>query len=466
MKTKSARTKMKGALTVFLCSVLVLLAAACGNGGDNGKASPSVGSAAASSEPAAESSAPMDKEPVTITFTTFNAWWASGNIQKAIELYQAETGNKVDAQIFPDDQFVNIINTKLASGDTPDVFAIWPNVTNFNKDQLEPLDGPWTEKIDLERAKKFGYASIEDGKYYSAPYGANSIQGLIYNKDLFQQAGISGPFKTYQEFLDACEALKKIGVTPLVLSNKEGWTTQILFYTGSNYLAAQDPNLAMELATNKAKPSEKPALIDMVNRVLALRDKDYTNDDHLSTTIAMAEQALVEGKTAMIFGGDWLYADFDKNYKDKVDSLGMTAVNWGDDAADLGITKGGSGNGLFVPKNAKNKETAIEFIDYVMSDAVMKAMYEIVPGVNDAGIETKASSWDAEMQGLIDSGTAKATDNIIDAIRNAVPGSGIDVGDFSGAMRSLWSGKSVDSGLNEWYAEYSKLSKVKKVPGF
>lgn len=460
------KKKLKSLAVMLIVSALVLAVSACGGNKTNNVAATATPESSATVSAEAKPSEETKKDPVTLTFSTFNAWWTGGNIQEAIKLYEAETGNKIDAQIFPDDQFANVISTKLATGETPDVFAIWPAVTQFNIDHLEPLEGEWTSKIDMERAKKYSFVSLKDGKFYTAPYGPGSFQGIMYNKEVLRKAGVTPPFKTYQEFIDAIEKIKAIGVTPLTLSNKEGWTTQILVYAGSHYVVNQDPQFGADLASNKVQPKDKPGLVDLFKRVLDLKGKGYTNENDLSTTMAMAEQALAEGKTAMVFGGSWLSSDFDKNYPDQAANIGMTAVNWGDNPADLGVTKGASGFGMFVPKNAKHKAEALEFVNFIMSEKAMKAMYEVVPGVNELGIATKANAWDQEMQGMVDSGVAKATDNVFDAINNAFPGSGFVMSDFSALSKSIWVGKDLTKSLEDWYSEYAKLNKVKKIKGF
>lgn len=460
-------------MAIIAGALLMLPLAACGSNNNNESGGNASGSPAANSpsggRPAAgsaEASAPVNKDPVTLTFSTFNAWWTTGNIQAAIKLYEDKTGNKIEPQIYPDDQFLNIISTKLASGETPDVFAIYANVTLFNTDQLEPLDGTWTRRIDLETAQKNNYASMKDGKFYGAPYGASSYSGLMYNKEIFQKVGITPPLKTYQEFLDAADKIKALGVTPLTLPNKDGWTTQIVVNAGSHYLLNQDPKLGTDLASNQAKPADKPAIVDLFKRFLTLKDKGYTNKDDLSTTMAMAEQSLAEGKTAMVFGGDWLAADFDKNYSDKAADIGMTAVNWGDNAADLAASKGASGNALFIPKNSKHKQEAMDFVNFMMSEEAMQAMYDVLPGVNVLGYSTKASPWDREMQALVDTGFAQDGGGLTDAMANAFPGAGFDQGDFSSACRAIWNTGKIEAGLNDWYSEYAKLNKAKKINGF
>ena len=406
------------------------------------------------------------KTPVKLTFATFNTWWTTDNLKVAIKLFQEETGNIIDPQIYPDDQFTNIIKTKLATGDVPDLFEYNTSVKDFAPDQLDALQGLWTKKIDLKRAAINGYARVGDKNIYAAPFGPCGFQGMMYNKDVMKKAGVKLPLKTYKEFVAACIAIKKIGVTPLYLPNKDGWTAQIVVYTGSMYIPIKSPFFTRKIYTNKMQYKNEPLMVDMLKRLVDLKTKGYMNTDMASATMAMAEQALAEGKVAMVGGGNWLYADFQKNYADKASSISMTAVNWGDDASTLGVMKSGSGSGLYIPTASKNKTAAREFINFVMSDKVMKAMYEAVPGANDVGVKTKASPWDADMQGLIDNKLAINLDPFMNAIANLKPGSGFEVGDMGSFGQSLFAGKDITKVLEDLYSDGAKKNKAKGIPGF
>jgi len=385
----------------------------------------------------------------------------------AIKMYQDETGNTIEPQIYPDDQFVTVLKAKMATGDVPDVFAYNTDVTQFGKDQLLPLKGPWVSKIDKTRSVLNKYARKEDSNImYAAPYGPCNFQGIMYNKDVMKKAGVTLPLKTYTEFIAACEAIKKIGVTPLYLPNKDGWTAQILVYSGSMYIPIKEPTFAENIYSNKLKPQDDPLLLDMTKKLVDLKTKGYMNADMASATMAMAEQALAEGKVAMVGGGDWLAADFTKNYADKADSISMTGVNWGDDAADFSVYKTGSGSALYIPTDSKQKDAAAEFINFVMSDKVIKAMFEVAPGINDLGITTKANTFDLDMQALVDSDKAKVRDIFTDAVIHVNTGSGFDGGDMGLLGQSLFSGQDPAKALTEYYLGSVKKNKVKGIPNF
>jgi multiple sugar transport system substrate-binding protein len=108
------------------------------------------------------------------------------------------------------EKFLNMVQ----AGDTPDVVEMperWLGLYGAN-DQLEDL-GPymakWSDAKDLgDRARQLG--SAVGGKMYEIPYGYY-VRGLFWNTKLFQQAGLSAPPATMEEFVaDA----KKISTLP------------------------------------------------------------------------------------------------------------------------------------------------------------------------------------------------------------------------------------------------------------
>ncbi|MDG0813849.1 extracellular solute-binding protein [Cohnella rhizosphaerae] len=255
-------------------------------------------------------------------------------------------------------------------------------------------------------------------------------------------------------------------MTPLYLPNKDGWTAQILVYIGSQYVPIKEASFAEGVYTNKLQLQDSPALVDMFKRVLDFKTKGYMNDDMLSATMAMAEQALAEGKTAFVAGGNWLYTDFQSNYPDQAADISMTGVNWGDDPADFNVMKTGAGASLYIPAQSRQKEAAEDFVNFVLSERVMKAMYEVRPGANVLGYETKANPWDTEMQSLLTSGVAHDNEMFVSAIANFKVGTGFNAGDIGAAAQALFAGKDPVKALADMQSGLAKANKAKGIPGF
>lgn len=451
------KIKIKSLLAALLCCSIGVSMTGCNNDQQ---------SAASSESSSAEASKSSTTKVEKLTFATFNAWWNKENLQTGIKMYEEKTGIKIDAQIYPDDQFQNIIMAKLATSDVPDVFAFNCSLKTFGTDQLAPLTGDWVSKLDKDTAVVKGYARTGDDNIYVAPFGPCGFQGIMYNKDVLKKAGVTLPLKTYNEFVQACEKVKNIGVTPIYVPNGDAWPAQILMYGGSNFIAAQNKDFASKMFAHETNYKDSTALVDMLNRIKGFKDKGYINEDLASATVVMAEEAMINDKAAFAPAGNWLYDDYAKNYADQAEKIGMMPFNMGDDASNLGVLKTNSSNGLYIPSASKQMDAAMEFVDFIMSEDVMKAMYDKVPGANELGIDTNGSPWDIEMQGYLDSGDAVQGYMFADAIANVQPGSSFDQGDLAMAGQTLLSGKDPIAVLEELQNDSNKKNKASGLKGW
>jgi len=117
----------------------------------------------------------------------------------------------------------------LAAGETIDIFdEDMDRVTKQWGDYLLTLDSfvndnysdtggrPYLSLVNgalMNMAKDRGH-----GTYTVVPYQPFIFTGM-YNKNLFSQAGVTSPPKTWDEFLDVCAKLKDNGVTAMTIDN-------------------------------------------------------------------------------------------------------------------------------------------------------------------------------------------------------------------------------------------------------
>ncbi|MFX6949766.1 extracellular solute-binding protein, partial [Acinetobacter baumannii] len=64
---------------------------------------------------------------------------------------------------------------------------------------LVPLPDDWVRRLDQDFVAMAQAARV-GGQLYGVPTAVRSL-ALFYNKDLFRQAGIAGPPKTWEEFI-------------------------------------------------------------------------------------------------------------------------------------------------------------------------------------------------------------------------------------------------------------------------
>ena len=151
------------------------------------------------------------EEEVTIAYANFNA---SGGQEETLDaMYQAfhEEYPNITVQIETigfDDYFTQM-QTRVAGGTAPDCYEL--NIENFaayaNKGVLAELQG-----IDASGYNETALSAFHvDGKQYGVPGNFSNVV-LIYNKDLFDKAGIDYPTDewTWEDALTAAEAIRAL----------------------------------------------------------------------------------------------------------------------------------------------------------------------------------------------------------------------------------------------------------------
>ncbi|MFF3350516.1 ABC transporter substrate-binding protein [Streptomyces sp. NPDC002779] len=187
---------------------------------------------------------------MTITLEGPNQWSESGSSfgkpwEDLVASFQkAEPNIKVKTVVLPLNSFTQTISTHLASGTAPElVFSMVPHKPHM----VHPLDeylakpnpyiksGPGSEKwLDAFRSRYFvqGNPNIRnpEGKVEFVPFNLVGT-GVFYNKEAFAKAGLTAPFKTYEDLIQGCGKLKAAGYTPLAMDRSDigpEWTLRAI----------------------------------------------------------------------------------------------------------------------------------------------------------------------------------------------------------------------------------------------
>ncbi len=105
----------------------------------------------------------------------------------------------------------------LASGQGPDIFLIQNTWLSGFQDKITPV----TPDILTEQKFRSDFVDVaaadfvDQGKIYAVPLSVDTL-GLYYNKDLFNQAGITAPPATWNDFVEDVKKLTKVGGTGLI----------------------------------------------------------------------------------------------------------------------------------------------------------------------------------------------------------------------------------------------------------
>ena len=204
---------MKKIIAMLLALVMVFAFAACGKQPAAPAAAPAAEPAAPAAEPAAPAAEPAAPaaEPVTITYCNFNAnGGQEGTLDEMVAAFEAEYPNiKVEVETIAYDDYFTQMQTRVAGGTAPDCYEL--NIENFaayaNKGLLGEITGDFSG-LNATALAAFNVGGVQ----YGLPESFSNVV-LIYNKDLFDQAGVAYPDSdwTQDDLQAAAEAIRALG---------------------------------------------------------------------------------------------------------------------------------------------------------------------------------------------------------------------------------------------------------------
>ncbi|MGN8771151.1 ABC transporter substrate-binding protein [Paenibacillus barengoltzii] len=346
--------KNRKAILIFVI-VCTLMIAGCGNGGN--------AATGAENKQTENSSAAQEtaKKDVTIKMFNFKVEIAEA-LDKLTEAYEQETGVKLEVETHGGgEDYGALLKAELASGSEPEIFnnggyvALEPYM-----DRATELTGEAWVKDLIETSKM---PMTVDGKLYGMPMNIEGY-GLVYNKKLFEQAGITEEPKTLPQLKEAVEKLKAAGITPFMATN-EWWSLGIhLVNVG---LANQpDPRQFIEdVKAGKASFKDNEVFkqwLDLVDLIFNNAQKDKMTTDYASQIANFAA-----GKAAMMLQGNWTQGDIDKIDPDL--QLGVLPVPINDQQGKVLI---GVPNNYVVNSKSAHPEEAKAFLNWLVTSETGK----------------------------------------------------------------------------------------------
>ncbi len=138
-------------------------------------------------------------------------------IAEAVKAFEEQTGATVDLQFKGRKGIKEGLIPALDADQQVDMFDGAQNKSNYG-DRILCLED-LTAAADYEKdtnpvLMELSRSYYDDGKLYEIPYQMKA-NGYMYNKSLFEQAGITEAPDTWEKFLDTCQKLKDAGITPL-----------------------------------------------------------------------------------------------------------------------------------------------------------------------------------------------------------------------------------------------------------
>lgn len=172
----------------------------------------------------------------------------------------------------------------------------------------------------LEPAAVSTIKALYGGELQVLPYEYN-IEGIFYNKQLFEKHGLKVP-GTWQELQSAAAKLEAKGVQPFSASGQQGWPITRLI---SGYLyRSLGPDALEKVADGTAKLTD-PEYVKAAEEVAELGEKGYFGKGVGSIDYDTAMNQFLTGKAAMFYMGSWALANISDEQQNKIgaDTVGF-----------------------------------------------------------------------------------------------------------------------------------------------
>jgi raffinose/stachyose/melibiose transport system substrate-binding protein len=261
----------------------------------------------------------------------------------------------------------NIVKTRLATGEMADVFTYNSGslfqALNPAQNLVDLSNEPWQANV-LDSFKPT--VTAPDGTVRGAPSGTAMGGGILYNKKIYADLGLSVP-KSWAEFMANNEKIKAAGIAPVIQTFGTTWTSQ-LFVLGDFFnVQAAVPNFAEDYTNNKAKYATTPAAMKGFERQAEIFNAGYLNEDFAAATFEEGVVKVATGEGAHYPMLTFAISAIQQLAPENLDDVGFFAIP-GDDAASNGVTVWMPG-GAYIPSTTTGAEleAAKKLVAYLAS---------------------------------------------------------------------------------------------------
>lgn len=339
---------------------------------------------------------PEEQEPVTYNIVQAFNKANEGKYKVEFEAADTETHSKN-------------MKLKAEDGTLPQIFWIEGSEASEYSEAGVLMD--LTEFLDENTEIKKALGGMEaafkdDNGQIGLPYQCN-VQGIFYNKELFDKAGVSYPTDdtTYDEFVEMIKALKTSGVTPLAIGSKNSGFAMWEF---NEFLARYGWEDNIENILSGSDKFNNAELLACFEKLKGLKDAGAFPDNMATIEYFDAKQLFDGGSAAMFGTGQWDCAEFDENIGDKI------GFWWGPKFTDtqaeqniaMKVPSAPIGVSAAVADDDNLKEGVYKFLSFYYGEEAAELSYEgsIFPATNYEGVAASDSQYamNAMLEALAD----------------------------------------------------------------
>lgn len=373
--------KMKRVVAMFLVGMLTMSGLAGCSAGTNEKNQTPVDSQKKEVDKNGKEQNGKEKKEV-VNLQVWGAITEENGMQEMVDNFNATHEDiQVEYVLYTNDDAGNTkLDMNLMAGGDIDLFFSY-NDTSLQKRVVAgntlALKG-LLDANDFDPVEAFGQgvtAYEADGEYYMMPT-VNSNDCILYNKDMFEAAGVPLPTPgwTYDQFIAAAKALTKDGIYGYYYPAWGSGQPAIDFAKralGNNWMYTNDGN-AVEID----RPEVKQSFQAYMDRMKAGIEVDFVDNktQHMSP-----QDMLLQGKAAMVYG-NWIVRNVKDTQTYPHDFVTGFATVPKLSANQKRVYNGSIGDYLSINSKSKHPEAAMEFmLWYIKGGIEPLAKYGRIP---------------------------------------------------------------------------------------
>lgn len=305
---------------------------------------------------------PADGEAADYSDVTLNFWsmWSSTEpqgkvIQEAADAFKEKTGATVNIE-WKGRDIKTIVLTALEAGEDIDIFE--EDYSRIGKSYaqycLDLGDMAAAANYDANSFKCFNEESKKWAGFLCSITEQPQVGGVFYNKDIFDECGITEVPKTWDEYMTACQTMVDKGYQPLAL---DGAYADFAFGYHLDRVIGQDT--IKELSLNGGW-GENEGVAKAAQQIIDFVKAGYLADGAPDEYPSSQNKIGLTGKVAMVICANYVAAEVNNNTG--------TEINWGmfnypsvDGGVDASNAYAGA-NSLAIVKTSKNPQAAFDFL--------------------------------------------------------------------------------------------------------
>ncbi|WP_163578849.1 ABC transporter substrate-binding protein [Gracilibacillus saliphilus] len=353
---------MSKKLLVFFASMLIVVGIIAGCSSDSEDASNDNGEDTGSDAPLYETWKDKDPEEIegdltVITHRTdivdsvyqdykdqFNEKYPNVNVEfEALTDYGGEIMPRMNTQDYGDVQYLPV---EVPIADIPNFF--------------EPI-GKLDEMED-------SYLGVEERAVDNTVYGipiAVTYTGVIYNKAVFEEAGVEGIPSTQEEFINAMQQIKdNTDAIPLYTNYADGWP--LTQWEGAVTTTAGDVDYYnVDILDDPTPFDEGDPHYEHYKLMYDLAEQGLIEEDPLTTDWESSKVRMNNGEIAAMVLGSWALEQV-QGAGENADDIAI--MPYPSDAEETIFSLGADLN-ISINKNSENKEAAFAWVDWFIHES-------------------------------------------------------------------------------------------------